>query len=211
MNQHYAVIKSADRLYKDDTQVNHPCHAKLKCVHDELFISNEWDETVMHPIIINGVASMKSKLSSYAQNQLPGGIYWDPDPKVKVILEEVNPSNDLCESILGLNNYLNTTIPNMHQVKQSNLHSPIIEKQNHSMTTAVITAVTTASANDIIDLAVASRREAFTSRKEDDAKICKQRRENMLQSHRRLMVHRYKEQTEKHALLNEYFITSSEE
>ena len=100
MNQHYAVIKSADRLYKDDTQVNHPCHAKSKCVHDELFISNEWDETVMHPIIINGVASMKSKLSSYAQNQLPGGIYWDPDPKVKVILEEVNPSNDLCESIM---------------------------------------------------------------------------------------------------------------
>ena len=146
MNQHYAVIKSADRLYKDDTQVNHPCHAKSKCVHDELFISNEWDETVMHPIIINGVASMKSKLSSYAQNQLQGGIYWDPDPKVKVILEEVNPSNDLCESILGLNNYLNTAIPNMHQVKQSNLHSPIIEKQNHSMTTAVTTAVTTASA-----------------------------------------------------------------
>ena len=83
---------------------------------------------------------MKSKLSNYAQNQLPGGIYWDPDPKVKVILEEVNPSNDLCESILGLNNYLNITISNMHQVKQSNLHSPIIEKQNHSMTTAVTTA-----------------------------------------------------------------------
>ena len=32
MNQHYAVIKPADRLYKDDTQVNHPCHAKSKCV-----------------------------------------------------------------------------------------------------------------------------------------------------------------------------------
>ena len=33
----------------------------------------------------------------------------------------------------------------------------------------------------------------------------------MLQAHRRLMVHRYKEQAEKHALLNEHFITSSEE
>ena len=117
MNQHYAVIKSADRLYKDDTKVNHPCHAKSKCVHDEIFISNECNETLLYSIIINGVASMKSRLSSYAQNQLPGGIYWDPELKVKVILEELNPSNDLCESIM----IINTTIPNMHQVTQSNI------------------------------------------------------------------------------------------
>ena len=26
-------------------------------VHDELFISNEWDETLLYPIIINAVAS----------------------------------------------------------------------------------------------------------------------------------------------------------
>ena len=43
---------------------------------------------------------MKSRLSSYAQNQLPVGIYWDPELKVKVILEELNPSYDLCESIM---------------------------------------------------------------------------------------------------------------
>ena len=108
MDQHYTVFKSEERLYEDDAKVNHRCHAKSKCVHDELFISNEWDETLLYPIITNGAASMKSKLSSYAQNQLAGGIYWDPEPKVKAILKELNPSNDFCESILGLNDYLNS-------------------------------------------------------------------------------------------------------
>ena len=168
MDQHYTVFKSEERLYKDDAKVNHRCHAKLKCVHDELFISNEWDETLLYPIITNGAASMKSKLSSYAQNQLPGGIYWDPEPKVKAILKELNPSNDFCESILGLNDYLNSTIPNMHQVTRSNL---VQLKKNKTI--QWLQQLPQPQQNDIIDLAVTSRKEAFTSRKEDDANICK--------------------------------------
>ena len=53
--------------------------------------------------------------------QLPGGIYWDPQPHIKVILSEISPSNDVCESILGLNDYLSTAIPIMHQQTRSNL------------------------------------------------------------------------------------------
>ena len=49
---------------------------------------------------------MKKKLLSYAQNQLPGGKYWDPDENVKAILKSLKPNNDICESILGLNDYL---------------------------------------------------------------------------------------------------------
>ena len=64
---------------------------------------------------------MKEKLSSYAQNQLPGGKYWEPDPDTKAILLSLKPSNDLCESILGLNDYLSTIIPNLHQMSKSNL------------------------------------------------------------------------------------------
>ena len=116
MNQNYRVFKSEERLYGDDKKVNHRRHIKSKCVHDHLFVSTEWDETLLYPIISNGAAAMKSKLSTYAQNYLPGGIYWDPEPKIKEILAKLNPSNDLCESILGLNDYLNTAIPNMHQV-----------------------------------------------------------------------------------------------
>ncbi len=31
------------------------------------------------------------------------------------------PSNDVCESILGLNDYLTTAVPNLHQLARSNL------------------------------------------------------------------------------------------
>lgn len=65
---------------------------------------------------------MRDKLCTYAQNQLYGGKYWDPaNPKVRKVLSELKPSNDLCESILGLNDYLYTAIPNLHQVARSNL------------------------------------------------------------------------------------------
>ena len=62
--------------------------------------------------------------------QLPGGKYWDPEPSVKKVLAELKPSNDLCESILGLNDYLTTAIPNLHQMAHSNL---VQLKKNHTM------------------------------------------------------------------------------
>ena len=49
------------------------------------------------------------------------GKYWNSDSEVKAILQKLKPSNDLCESILGLNDYLTTTIPNMLQLTRSNL------------------------------------------------------------------------------------------
>ncbi len=65
---------------------------------------------------------MKDKLCSYAADQLPGGCYWEPEDKEgEVILSELRPSNDVCESILGLNDYLTTAIPNLHQMARSNL------------------------------------------------------------------------------------------
>lgn len=206
MNQNYRVFKSEGRLYGDDKKVNHRHHIKSKCVHDHLFVSTEWDETLLYPIISNGAAAMKSKLSSYAQNYLPGGIYWDPEPKIKEILAKLNPSNDLCESILGLNDYLNTAIPNMHQVTRSNL---VQLKKNK--TVQWLQQLPQSQQSDVIDLAVSSRREACASRKDDDAKVIKQRRDNMIQAHSRLQALRRKEQTEKHKLLKEHLITSSEE
>lgn len=49
---------------------------------------------------------MCEKLCSYAVDYLPGGIYWDPEPETCQILCSIKPSSDLCESILGLNDYL---------------------------------------------------------------------------------------------------------
>ena len=33
----------------------------------------------------------------------------------------LQPSNDICESIPGLNDYLTTELPNLHQMSRSNL------------------------------------------------------------------------------------------
>ena len=65
---------------------------------------------------------MNAKVSSYyAENQLPGGRYWDPEPDVQTILKSLKPNNDLCESILGLNDHLSIVMPNLHQMFKSNL------------------------------------------------------------------------------------------
>ena len=206
MDKHYRVFKSEEKLYRDNQKVNHRCHIKSKCVYDKLFVCNEWDKTLLYPIIANGAVSMKSKLSSYAQDHLPGGIYWDPEPDVKKILEELNPSNDLCESILGLNDYLTTAIPNMHQVTRSNL---VQLKKNKTI--KWLQQLPQSQQDDVVSLAIASRRDVLASRKEADARVCKQRRDNMLQAHSRLQGLKFKEKTEKHALLQEHLIISSKE
>ena len=205
MNQHHQVYTSEERLYGDE-KVNHRCHVKSKCIHNHLFVCDEWDQTLLYPIIANGAAAMKSKLCSYAQNHLPGGIYWDPEHKVKRVLAELNPSNDLCESILGLNDYLNNAIPNMHQITRSNL---VQLKKNETI--KWLQKLPESQQGKIIDLATASRREACVSRKEDDAMVLKLRRDNMIQAHNRLQALKNKERTEKHKLLKEHLITSSEE
>ena len=65
---------------------------------------------------------MKEKLFAYASSQLPGGRYYEPeDNNTKHILSMLKPNNDICESILGLNDYLTTTLPNMKHLTRSNM------------------------------------------------------------------------------------------
>ena len=40
MNQHHRVYTSEDRLYGDE-KVNHRCHVKSKCIHNDLFVCDE--------------------------------------------------------------------------------------------------------------------------------------------------------------------------
>ena len=49
---------------------------------------------------------------------------------MQAVLRELRPSNDICESILGLNDYLHTSIPNNHQIVRSNL---VQAKKNHTV------------------------------------------------------------------------------
>lgn len=106
--------------YGSNKKINHRFDRKSQVVYKKLFHSTDDDE-VLYPIFISGAAMMKKKLSTYAEKHLPEGEYWDPEPAVKKLLTELKPTNDLCESILGLNDYLTTKIPNLTQVARSNL------------------------------------------------------------------------------------------
>ena len=121
MNTELGVFISEESLYGDNEKLNYRCRAKWQPVFARLFSVDKRDSTLLYPLITAGATSMEKKLSTYAHHQLPGGIYWDPEPNIKDTLNKLEPSNDICESVLGLSNYLNTAIPNMHQMTRSNL------------------------------------------------------------------------------------------
>lgn len=63
---------------------------------------------------------METKLCQYAKDCLPGGLYWNPDPHIREVITGLKPTNDVCESLLGLNDYLSHAIPNMDQLTRLN-------------------------------------------------------------------------------------------
>ena len=65
-----------------------------------------------------GAISMKEKLMAYASSHPPGG---ELDTDVRSVLSAIKPANDLCESILGFNDYLFAALPNLDQATRSTL------------------------------------------------------------------------------------------
>ena len=62
------------------------------------------------------MGATRKTAESYAKDQLPGGKNWDPPPNIAKILRQIEPSNDVCESILGLNDWLQTSMPGTSQL-----------------------------------------------------------------------------------------------
>lgn len=118
MDQNLQVFPSEKKLYGNDKKVNHRLHPSYLPNEEVVFCYSETDWPCLSPLLSLEAAKMNAKLSSYAQNQLPGGKYWEPEPDVASALK---PNNDVCESILGLNDYLSVTMPNLHQMSKSNL------------------------------------------------------------------------------------------
>ena len=56
-----------------------------------------------------------SKIQRYKSDQLPGGELWNPSEKVKSLLANVEPTKDMYESILGLNDWLQKSTQNLSQ------------------------------------------------------------------------------------------------
>ena len=121
LNQAYHVFQSEDRLYGTDQKTNHRIKPRRHILYQNLFKICQDDYDGSNSLVSFGALAMKEKLESYAHRQLPGGIYWNPDQKTQEILSCLRPSNDICESVLGVNDYLTTAIPNLSQMGRSNL------------------------------------------------------------------------------------------
>lgn len=138
---------------------------------------------------------MESKLNTYAQAQLPGGLYWEPEKEIRDILKDVEPSNDICESILGLNDYLSTAIPNMSQGARSNL---VEVKKNKTMNW--LDSQPDDKQDMIIGMAVERRRLVSEERKQESTRIANQRRKKLQQEHVRQQVLEERAEKEKSKL-----------
>ena len=64
---------------------------------------------------------MLKKITSYKADQLPGGSLWEPTGRTKEIASKMVPTNDKCESALGLNDWLQRGTVNMTQRTTSSM------------------------------------------------------------------------------------------
>ena len=128
MDETLKVFKSESRLYGDE-KFNHRNRKANKDVYSELLQCNS-DSELLLAKLVNGATSMRKKLKSYAKDHLPGGKYWDPPSHIVNVLQQVQPSNDICESILGLNDWLQNSLPGVSQLTKRNL---IETKKNKSL------------------------------------------------------------------------------
>ncbi len=149
---------------------------------------------------------MELKLSAYAADQLPGGMYWDADSRMQDLLRELRPSNDVCESILGLNDYLTTQIPNLHQMSRSNL---VQVKKNK--TVHWLSQLPDGKQQAVIDMAVKRRRQVTQTYKHEDQMRKKYRQQVMIRDNAKREALKKKQHLEKEKLSNQHLITTAEE
>ena len=121
MDKSTRVFPSERHLYGEEVKLNHRLHSKCQLIEECLFRRNENDEEFLFPLLAAGATEMHKKLCQYARNYLPEGKYWNPNSEVAAVLKKLKPNNDICESTLGLNDYLTTALPNMFQITRSNL------------------------------------------------------------------------------------------
>ena len=205
MDRYYHVFKSESRLYSDNIKTNHRLHSKSALLHHNLFQRDNLDDKILE-VIAKGATMMEQKLQNYAANQLPGGKYWSPTPKVKAVLSEISPSNDICESILGLNDYLSTAIPNTHQQTRSNLTQI---KKNRTITW--LEELPQQQQDTVVQLAYSQNAAKRKERIEDKHKRQLLRQEKMIQEHKKKELHKAKTSKELSELSKISLITSSQE
>ena len=88
-------------------------------------------------------------------------------------MRQLKPSNDICESILRLNDYLTAVIPNLHQMACSNL---VQVKKNKTM--KWLSNLPEDEQSVIVDLAVKQRR--FVSKECQDEEMRSQQHQQKI-------------------------------
>ena len=206
MDEYYRVFTSEKRLYGSEKDVNHRLRIKSQHINKNLFIFQNEENELLLSMISEGAAAMRKKLLNYAKNQLPGGKYWDPEERIKATLKELNPSNDLCESILGLNDYLTTAIPNLHQVTKSNLTElkknktiPWLNEQEKEVQ------------DSLVELACRRKTSVFRDFKEEEEIRTKQRRERMISDKQKRDAFRARNEKQRDELSKLHLITTTDE
>ena len=111
----HQVFTSEAQIYSEDKKLNHRKHVKSTAVRKRLYRHDDFDEQYTFPLVERAAKYMAEKLRLYKADQLPGGRLWFPCDAVKKALAHVEPTNDLCEGILGLNDWLQKVTPNLSQ------------------------------------------------------------------------------------------------
>ena len=204
LDPRYQVFRSETRLYDLQSQSNH--RLQSAGIYQKLFEEAKTDNEILTSLLVKGASSMKEKLQSYAKDQLPGGRYWDPDENVKRVLCQLRPSNDVCESILGLNDYLTTAIPNLHQMSRSNL---VQVKRNKTL--KWLADLPDEEQQAVVKMAVKQRRLVHEEYKEEERKRAEQRREAMVRENAKRVAQKEKLCQEKEKLSQLHLIITSKE
>ena len=202
----YHVFLSEDRLYGSNPKLNHRLKSPAAVVYDKLFDKDNVDCAYLTGLVGRGALRMKCKLITYAQDQLPGGCFWEADEGVRAILSQIKPSNDACESIFGLNDYLTTAIPNMHQMARSNL---VQTKKNATL--KWLSDLPEEKQSEIVDLAIKQRKHVHKDCQDEEKMRCRQRQQRMVDENTKRVATDKRLQEEKEKLSQSHLITSSSE
>ena len=204
IDRDHQVFSSEARLYGQNHKTNH--RLSSSSVYNNLFELSISSIDTIRPLLVAGAEKMRDKLNSYAHKQLPGGCYWDPEPEVKEVLCQLKPSNDICESVLGLNDYLTTAIPNLHQISCSNL---VEVKRNKTL--KWLSDIPQEDQHKVIDIAIKQRKQVLKDSKQREKELAKERRDKMLRDHCKRKAVQKKLNEEKEELLESHLMTSSKE
>ena len=116
---------------------------------------------------------------------------------------ELPPSNDVCESILDLNDYLTTVVPNLHQMSRSNL---VQLKKNKMM--KWLSDLPNEMQTAVIDMAVKQRRQVKQTYNEEQTTRAEHRKQAMIKDHAKKEAVKKRLYEEKQKLSQLHLITT---